>query len=104
MRAHRLIRQRKSLTALAAAVTLLSGLSVPFTPVAHAQSAPLLVSTFLAVTPAAAASVASGAVELSPTPPNDTQAVSPNVMVTFDDSGSMAWNYMGDKRPYDDGS
>jgi type IV pilus assembly protein PilY1 len=46
----------------------------------------------------------SGIVELSPTPPNVTQAVPPNIVVTFDDSGSMASNYMGDNRPFDGGS
>ena len=104
MSANRLLHQRKSVLALAAAVTLFSGLSVPFTPVAHASATPLVASSMLAITPAAAASVASGAVELSPTPPNDTQAVPPNILVTFDDSGSMAYNYMGDDRPYDGGS
>lgn len=86
MRKHHVLSRRKSLFALAVGVTLLSGLSVPFTPVAEAVT------------------VASGAVELSPTPPNDTQAVAPNIMVTFDDSGSMANDYMGDDRPYDNKS
>ncbi|MBT2141032.1 hypothetical protein KK141_15905 [Dyella sp. LX-66] len=40
--------------------------------------------------------------ELSPTPPNLTQGVAPNIAVTFDNSGSMSWNFMGDYRPYDD--
>ncbi|MGO4699669.1 pilus assembly protein [Dyella sp. 2RAB6] len=40
--------------------------------------------------------------ELSPTPPNLTQGVAPNIAVTFDNSGSMSWNYMGDMRPFDD--
>jgi type IV pilus assembly protein PilY1 len=42
--------------------------------------------------------------ELSPTPPNVTAAVPPNIVVTFDDSGSFASNYMGDTRPFDGGS
>ncbi len=45
-----------------------------------------------------------GLTELSPTPPNVTRAVPPNIMVTFDDSGSMASNFMGDDRPFDNGS
>lgn len=84
MRNHHVFSRRKSFFVTALGLTLLVGLSTPFTPVAEATT------------------VASGAVELSPTPPNDTQAVAPNVLVTFDDSGSMAFDYMGDNRPYDD--
>ena len=51
----------------------------------------------------AGVAASTGLVELSPTPPNITQAVPPNIMVTFDDSGSMASDYMGDRRPYDGG-
>ncbi|KAA0070257.1 PilC/PilY family type IV pilus protein [Rhodanobacter sp. T12-5] len=106
MRIHRVLSHRNSLFAYTLGLTLLGGLSVPFTPVVQAQtSVPLVVTAdLLAAAPAAATTVASGAVELSPTPPNDTSAVAPNVMVTFDDSGSMASNYMGDDRPYDNGS
>jgi type IV pilus assembly protein PilY1 len=104
MRSHHVFSHRKSFFALTLGLTLLGGLSTPFTPEAKAQTAPLMVYSLLAAAPAAAATVASGAVELSPTPPNDTQAVAPNIMVTFDDSGSMASNYMGDDRPYDNGS
>ncbi|URX61071.1 hypothetical protein KR767_13350 [Luteibacter anthropi] len=39
--------------------------------------------------------------DLSPTPPDLTTTVAPNVAVTFDDSGSMASNFMGDTRPFD---
>src|SRR5690348_4062593 len=106
MRIHRVLSHRNSLFAYTLGLTLLGGLSVPFTPVVQAQtSVPLVVAAdLLAAAPASAATVASGAVELSPTPPNDTSAVAPNVMVTSDDSGSMASNYMGDDRPYDNGS
>lgn len=71
-------------TALALLLTLAGGLSVPFTPVVHAASP----------------TATTGSVELSPTPPNQTQAVPPNVVVTFDDSGSMAWDYMSDTAPF----
>ncbi len=57
-----------------------------------------------ALLPAQAAAASSGIVELSPTPPNLTRAVPPNIVVTFDDSGSMSSNYMGDNRPFDHGS
>lgn len=70
--------------ALAFALTLAGGLSVP--------------SASFAATPP------NGLTELSPTPPNVTRAVPPNIMVTFDDSGSMASNFMGDDRPFDNGS
>src|SRR5579885_3436561 len=60
---------------------------------------------FIALPPAQAATTPpAGTVELSPTPVNVTQAVAPNIAVTFDDSGSMASAYMGDNRPFDDGS
>lgn len=49
---------------------------------------------------AAQTTTPSGTVELSPTPPNQTQAVPPNIVVTFDDSGSMAWDYMSDTAPF----
>lgn len=68
---------------LALSLTFMAGISAP---------APALASTAI------------GLVELSPTPPNITQAVPPNIMVTFDDSGSMASDFMGDARPYDGGS
>lgn len=84
----RFLSSRKHVAALGFALTLVGGLSAPFSPVASAADAPVPV----------------GAVELSPTPPNDTQAVAPNIAVTFDNSGSMANNYMGDNRPYDNGS
>lgn len=47
---------------------------------------------------------AAGQVDLSPTPPDLTASVDPNVVVTFDDSGSMSSNYMGDNRPFDAGT
>ena len=82
MRIHRVLSHRNSLFAYTLGLTLLGGLSVPFTPVVQAQtSVPLVVAAdLLAAAPASAATVASGAVELSPTPPNDTSAVAPNVM------------------------
>lgn len=40
-------------------------------------------------------------VDLSNTPPDLTKSVDPNIAVTFDDSGSMASDYMGDTRPFD---
>jgi len=45
-----------------------------------------------------------GDVDLSPTPPDLTTSVSPNIVVTFDDSGSMDSNFMGDFRPFDTGT
>lgn len=38
--------------------------------------------------------------DLSPTPPDLTTSVDPNIVVTFDDSGSTAWSFMGDAPPY----
>ncbi|MEO5625216.1 MAG: PilC/PilY family type IV pilus protein [Dokdonella sp.] len=42
-----------------------------------------------------------GTVDLLTTPPELTTSVDPNIVVTFDDSGSMASAFMGDNRPYD---
>lgn len=42
--------------------------------------------------------------DLGATPPDLNQSVDPNIIVSFDDSGSMTSNYMGDDRPYDNGS
>ncbi len=47
------------------------------------------------------AAPAPGTVDLLATPPELTTTVAPNVVLTFDDSGSMAWDYMPDRRPYD---
>lgn len=44
-----------------------------------------------------------GTVDLLATPPDLTSSVSPNVMVTLDDSGSMGRHYMPDARPYGGG-
>lgn len=46
---------------------------------------------------------ADGTVDLLTTPPELTTSVSPNVVLTFDDSGSMGRNYMPDSRPYGGG-
>lgn len=42
-----------------------------------------------------------GTVELSPGPPAATVTVAPNLVLTLDDSGSMNWHHMPDRRPYD---
>ena len=48
----------------------------------------------------ALATPANGTVDLLTTPPELTTGVAPNVVLTFDDSGSMGRNYMPDSRPY----
>jgi len=52
----------------------------------------------------AQAVIAPGTIDLIATPPELTASVDPNIVVTFDDSGSMASNFMGDSRPFDGGS
>lgn len=52
----------------------------------------------------AQATPAEGTVDLIATPPQLTAKVAPNVVLTFDDSGSMASAYMPDQRPYDGSS
>ncbi len=51
--------------------------------------------------PFASATPVDGTVGLLTTPPELTTSVDPNIVVTFDDSGSMASNFMGDNRPFD---
>lgn len=106
MLSRRSSHRRSVSLATALLVTFAAGLTAPYTPVAHAQLAPSDLSALAASLPAATSTtpVPVGAVELSPAPPNLTQAVAPNIVVTFDDSGSMASNYMGDNRPFDGGS
>lgn len=72
---------------LALALTLVTGLSALQAPTASA-----------------ATTTNTGATELSPTPVNQTQAEPPNIVVTFDDSGSMAWDYMSDTPPFGTGT
>ncbi|MBO9662415.1 PilC/PilY family type IV pilus protein [Dokdonella sp.] len=49
---------------------------------------------------ASAQAAAEGTIDLLTTPPELTSKVAPNVVLTFDDSGSMGRNYMPDQRPY----
>ncbi|MGE4070097.1 MAG: pilus assembly protein [Lysobacterales bacterium] len=49
------------------------------------------------------AQAAAGTVDLLATPPEITTSVAPNLMISFDDSGSMGRNYMPDQRPFDGG-
>ncbi len=78
----RISSQRLRLGISAVLLTLISGFGAPFTPVAQAATTPL------------------GTTELSPTPPNETQAVAPNIVMTFDDSGSMQSNRLNDAPPF----
>lgn len=69
------------------ALSLVAGLSAPL----------MMLPQVHAATPYAGPT---GVTELSPAPVNQITAVPPNIAVTFDDSGSMAWNYMGDRPPF----
>ena len=106
MSSRRFLPGRMSSALMGAVLTAVGGLSAP-APVPATLSVMALVaagSSFVSAPASAATAATSGIVELSPTPPNVTQAVPPNIVVTFDDSGSMASNYMGDNRPFDGGS
>jgi hypothetical protein len=63
----------------------------------------LLWATSLALVSEGLLAAAPGTVDLLATPPEITASVAPNVVLTFDDSGSMAWEYMPDARPYGGG-
>lgn len=62
---------------------------------------PALLALSAAILPQWLGAAAPGTVDLLATPPEITASVAPNVVLTFDDSGSMAWEYMPDQRPYD---
>lgn len=106
MSSRRFLPGRMSSALMGAVLTALGGLSAPAqVPATLSVMALVAASTSFVSAPASAATVAtSNIVELSPTPPNVTQAVPPNIVVTFDDSGSMASNYMGDNSPFNGGS
>jgi type IV pilus assembly protein PilY1 len=75
--------------AMVLALSLVAGLTAPFVMLPRAKAA--------AAPPATcSANNANGCSELSPTPPEDTVAVPPNMMLMLDDSGSMTWNFMPD--------
>lgn len=80
--------------AMVLALTLVAGLTAPFVmlPRAHAQTAdaPPACNNFTG-TP-----TITGCTEISATPPEDTVAVPPNLVLMLDDSGSMAANFMPD--------
>lgn len=61
----------------------------------------LAITTALAGWDSSARAAVAGTVDLGTTPPDLTSSVDPNILVTFDDSGSMDNDYMGDKRPFD---
>ncbi|WHZ19226.1 MAG: Type IV fimbrial biogenesis protein PilY1 [Rhodanobacteraceae bacterium] len=74
--------------AMVLALSLVTGLTAPFVMLSwvHPASAAL---------PCAQGNN-NGCTELSPTPPQDTIAVPPNIMLMMDDSGSMNWSIMPD--------
>lgn len=74
--------------AMVLALSLVASLSAPFLmlPRAKAATAPL----------ACTENNNNGCTELSPTPPQDTVAVPPNIVLMLDDSGSMKSDYMPD--------
>ena len=75
--------------AMVLALSLVAGLSTPFMLLPRVQAAQV---------------IPDGTTELSAAPVNQVTAVPPNIAITFDDSGSMSNDYMGDKRPFDNNS
>ncbi len=65
--------------------------------------ATICASAGLGMIPSPAQAAADGTVNLLATPPELTSSVSPNLILTFDDSGSMGRNFMPDQRPYGGG-
>ena len=60
-----------------------------------------LLAALVTTLPPLAFAQAPGTVDLLPTPPEITPSVAPNIVLTFDDSGSMAREYMPDDRPHE---
>jgi type IV pilus assembly protein PilY1 len=67
------------------------------------RGAALLGSIFLASIGGWSGAAYAKVTKLDSTPPGLTTGVAPNMAVTFDDSGSMGFNFMGDVRPFDNG-
>jgi type IV pilus assembly protein PilY1 len=83
-------------------LTVTGGLSAPVpVPASLSVMAAVAVSSALFSEPASAATTTvAGTVELSPGPPNLTQSVPPNIVLTFDDSGSMRSSRVNDQPPW----
>ncbi len=67
----------------------------------HVLTAALVLSLAAGLPGASTLAAATYTVDLSTVPPDLSKSVDPNVAVTFDDSGSMGRDYMGDRRPFD---
>jgi type IV pilus assembly protein PilY1 len=63
----------------------------------------LVVAGIAGYSTSAFAQAADGTVDLLATPPEITTSVAPNIVVTFDDSGSMGRHYMPDQLPFSGG-
>ncbi|SFS19191.1 type IV pilus assembly protein PilY1 [Dyella sp. OK004] len=67
----------------------------------HQRLSALIGSLLLSLMAGYSAVSMAGTVELSPGPPAATITVAPNLVLTFDDSGSMGSDFVGDFRPYE---
>lgn len=68
-------------------------------PAVHALALAAACAVFIPMDAAAQACTQAdqnGCTELSASPPQDTTAIPPNIVLLLDDSGSMQWNYMPD--------
>lgn len=104
-RSRRLLAQTRALTP-ALLLTLASGLGAAIPVQAVPSSLPSVAALSAApaassTAPATASTAAlAGEVQLSSTPPNQTQSVPPNIVMTFDDSGSMQSSRVNDNPPW----
>lgn len=76
--------------AMVLALALVAGLTAPVLMLPRAHAAPAAPAS-----PCAEVSQ-NGCTEMSATPPQDTEAVPPNIELMLDDSGSMDWDFMPD--------
>jgi len=99
MTQHRFLRDYARAFTPALLLTLAGGIGSSAPVRADPSSLPGVIA--LTTSPATASTAAlAGEVQLSNTPPNQTQSVPPNIVMTFDDSGSMSWNKLSDRPPW----
>ena len=98
MTRHRFLRDHARSFIPALLLTLVGGAGAALPLQATPSSLPGV--TALSTLATASTAALAGEVQLSNTPPNQTQSVPPNIVMTFDDSGSMSWTRLSDQPPW----
>lgn len=66
----------------------------------HSRLHGLVLTATVVVAAGIASPTRAGTVDLGAAPPNLTTSVAPNIAITFDDSGSMQWDFLSDRPPF----